>query len=142
MAPGDGAWLRAELKRWTCRPGVRLEAVTPGLGLLGVRFSMRVYDSRAPRTAGELMGDCGGQEWWAAPLSRPRITVTALVEVPRLVVGNSAAFGAWLRETLGELDAHERDEWLRCDGVLIWDPHAPQCQAIPDTPKRNEEARP
>ena len=32
----------------------------------------------------------------------------------------------WLRSVLRQLEDHELDEWLRCDGVLMNDPHADQ----------------
>jgi hypothetical protein len=128
------AWLRAEVGRWRYKPGVRLEAVTPEVGPLRLRVSMSVHDSRAPRTCGELMAEGGAsaQDWFTAPMSRPRVNVTGTVVVPSFVLGDCEAFASWLRDTLGQVEAHERDEWLRRDGVLLHDPHDPARQGDPD----------
>lgn len=126
-------WLQREVARWRYKPGTRLEALTPQHGQFYIRVRMRVFDSRAPRTCGELMGEVGSQDWWAAPMGRPRVTVTTLLPLdPANLPMNTVTFGDWLRAELGGLEDHERDEWLCCDGVLVFDPHANNRQGSPD----------
>jgi hypothetical protein len=52
------------------------------------------------------------------------VTVTHRFTLPaRTVVGDRRSFIGWLRQVLGRVELHERDEWLLVDGRRLFDPH-------------------
>jgi hypothetical protein len=53
------------------------------------------------------------------------IQIMASVAVPMqlLEYRDTKMFLSWLREEIGKVEMHERDEWLKVHGELIWNPH-------------------
>jgi hypothetical protein len=61
-----------------------------------------------------------------------RIDVESKHDLPsRMILGwapsedNDAEFFIWVREQIHWREQHEADEWLRIDGVMVWNPHLP-----------------
>ena len=52
------------------------------------------------------------------------IVLTKVVP-PSMVYASRDAFFEYVRSMLTDFELHERDEWLRVDGALLHDPHAP-----------------
>jgi hypothetical protein len=82
--------------------------ITPELGepYTVIVIRMKSADTRAPAIALE------------------DVTVTHRFTMPaRAVVGDRRSFIGWLRQILGRVELHERDEWLLVDGRRLFDPH-------------------
>lgn len=78
-------------------------------GVIAVRIKMLVWDTMRER---EL-----------AP-----IVVTTDYQVPAKLLGRGFLYSLaldWLRDRIGEVEHHERDEWFRFDGMQCFNPHGP-----------------
>ncbi len=107
--------MRAELARWSYKPGwsMTIESDRAGLATLVVRAN--VYDRDRPSQL---------------------VTIESRGPVPdhldRLVADTDAdadVFGVWLQARLFDVERHESREWLRRDGVIFDDPHRPKTPA-------------
>lgn len=144
------AALRRELRRYRYKPGVELSIEPPvdpkAYGAPTFRYNsvggwmggptltvrMRVPDSRAP--------DPADLPWQQRPMEPALVEVAARYGVPEPIwsefVGWSPLerrnyFRAFLREKLRDMEDHELDEWFRCDGELVNDPHKPKPPPVP-----------
>ena len=103
----DYRWVAEELKRWTFAPNFKVEAERDGRwgvpDQYGTRVvvKMRVPDVRPPHTEVVVEG----------------VRALSFME-------SRAAFPHWLRSFIRDLVVHEADEWLKRDGVAVFDPHA------------------
>lgn len=146
-------WVRDELARYTYKPDFTMEALPPRMAapddmfadLIEIRFTMLVPDSRREVPTGrmkrktpvivaafdpaDLDMSCSF-EW---EMERPIIPVTGTRIVDKSTIGHPDLFGAWLMWQLDDFERHETREWLRRDGDLVDDPHAPA--AVPATIK-------
>lgn len=102
--------LRAELARWTYKPGWRL-AIVPAGGTPWASPLLTV-DYIADDSRESLSG------------IRGQVKISSRHEVPSLTVDDLELFGPWLADVLAEVERHEMREWLRRDGDLFDDPHA------------------
>jgi len=99
--------LRAELARYTYKPGWTLSIEPNGYGTLELWVSFVAPDSRDP----------AGKE----------IVIPSGQRVPGWLIegdGLSDAFPGWLARALIRIEEHESQEWLRRDSALVKDPHA------------------
>lgn len=108
----DIEWLHSELARFTYKPGWRfvLDASGHAFTLGGemspfnvVRVSYPAKDSRRP--------------------DEVETTIKVKISVPPYIEDEDA-FARWLIEAISEIERHEAQEWLRRDGVMLFDPHA------------------
>ncbi len=114
--------MEAELARWTFMPGYRFELVR----------------NRPARVL-----DADGRPWSLFADDREYVVLRIRSRVPNTynpdeiieVQANSPVpvemiqrghltFGEWLRHVVHERMIHEADEWLKRDGVMVYDPHA------------------
>ena len=110
-------WLRAELARYTYRPGWRM------------RIEVQ------PAVAGQYTPARLVVEYTAPDAYHPEreIPLKVNVMVPWDLAeahGASDLFGRWLQHTLQDVELHESREWLRLDGCLLDDPHAAGRQGL------------
>lgn len=144
-------WVCEELARYTYKPGFTMEAIPPHrrspdstfADLVEVRFTMLVPDARRVVPTGrtvfeppKIVAAFDSISLYDAPFSRlemerPIIPVTGTRIVDEDVIGYPDLFGAWLMRQLDSFERHEMREWLRRDGELVDDPHAPLGLASP-----------
>lgn len=110
------AELKAELARWTFMPNYRLEMqiLTPAV-VGGMR--MHEHDAAVLIIHSKVLNSRQPDE---------TIDVQAHYPVPPLEFfsRHSGYFTEWLRYTVHDRVRHEVDEWLKRDGVMVFDPHA------------------
>lgn len=53
------------------------------------------------------------------PLTRAQVEAAVLFD-------DLAEFAQWVRDKIGELDAHERDEFIHVNGERVFNPHTPE----------------
>lgn len=103
----DLEWLRAQLARFSYRPG----------------WSLTIVPGATYFEDGRIVVDYG-----AADSRDPSRTVPVRISfaVPLGLIGlrDEEVFARWLQGVLFEAERHESREWLRRDGVLFDDPHA------------------
>ncbi len=109
------AWCEAELERYTYKPNFTLEMVRAP--------SDRWYDAYL---CGSFRAPDSRHTPLDAPADWPTTKINFSTPVPSHIVSDrdSGMFADWLRGTLRGIEAHELDEWLRRDGVILHDPHA------------------
>jgi hypothetical protein len=110
------AW-EALLARITYRPGWQLRVFEDySSGAMALHVIAQVEDTYHPGRVGRILHGhlipayLRLQDPLDAQLSRPEN-----LEAERI---------RWIREALGRVELHERDEWLKVDGVRLFDPHA------------------
>lgn len=113
LSPSAYEMVLREFERWTFRmPGYRWELRPPmvggfdtfGLGTLVIFVETRnSYRPDEPTTV----------------VSTHPVPATA----PEMIARCPAAFHEWLRRCVHATVTHEADEWLRQDGVMVFDPH-------------------
>ena len=142
----DQAWLVGEVKRYSYKPGCQMWVTPPEVSGNNwmLHLQMRVPDSRSSiqrpvddiqvyyRTEYEdsvfddrllsRLRDSGYDK------AGPTITVQGRYAIPRFFQGEREQFRIWLTHTLMALEEHEMREWLRYDGELVDDPHAPEAR--------------
>jgi len=128
-------WLKTEVARWTYKPGFTFEVIAPqgpGPG----RFDVATY-SWEPKLRITAMLPDSRRETPVYPYEeevdadfRPRlrterkvIPISQTVTVPYYV--DTVAFARWFSSVLNDFEYHEQREWMRRDGELVDDPHAP-----------------
>lgn len=107
--------LEAEIERWTFLPGYdfelkRLQAATiDGMRLSWLRdAAVLMIHSRVPNSYNPA----------------ETVKVSATVPVPTMVLEGRMPVDQWLRQAVHARMTHEADEWLKRDGVAVFDPHA------------------
>jgi hypothetical protein len=95
--------LRSVLATMTYKPTFHFEVVDVN-GSDVLRVTMATHDSR--------------------PDDAPPLSVPVDFGVPTIVPGwPDDEWRVWLRDKVHWCELHESDEWLRFDGVLVFDPH-------------------
>jgi hypothetical protein len=135
----DQDWLVEEIGRYSYKPNFRMMLLPPhdpgstGQWMLKVR--MRVPDSRVPiqrkrSPVGDWLGSYGGDDYDLRfrrdediDVAGPLASVQGIYAIPHYI--DREEFRRWLIHQLQLLEEHELREWLRYDGELIDDPHAP-----------------
>lgn len=107
--PNDSqSWMERELARFTYKPGWRLQLVDAAEFFREQRayhliVSYKAQDSRTP--------------------DGPETLIRVNVSVPPYIDEEPDAFAHWLIEAVSEIERHEAREWLRRDGIMLFDPH-------------------
>lgn len=81
-------------------------------GAIAVRFKMLVWDTMSERDLHPIV-------------------VTTDYQVPKKLLGKGFSYSEaldWLRDRIGDIEHHERDEWFRFDGLQCFNPHGPSQQ--------------
>lgn len=107
----DLAWLRAQLVRFTYRPGWRLAIDAP--------YSIVNDWIGDPRLVVEYVAPDSQQPDRTIPLQ-----LTMLIPSEIGWARDETLFAAWLARSLLLAEEHESREWLRRDGQICDDPHA------------------
>lgn len=103
--------LRREFARWTFQmPGVRWHLDDGMCGPL-LRIYVETRNSYRPDEPTTVMSV------HAVPAA-----------MPHMMAMDPTHFGRWLRSCVHATLIHEADEWLRCDGEMVFDPHAREKQ--------------
>jgi hypothetical protein len=113
----DTATWEALLGRISYRPGWELRVYQDfRSGTMALHVIADVEDTYQPGVRGKVLHarlippHLGGRHKEATDREDPE-----LLEAQRLT---------WIRDALGTVELHERDEWLKVDGIRRWDPHA------------------
>lgn len=108
--------MRAVLDRVTYRPGWTIQLRAP----LALDAVSQVHE--AVRGGPLLMVDVRGLVRDSHDPEREVLIGQSFPLPPRL--RDEEDLLHWLRSRLGQIELHERDEWLRVDGTMPFDPHA------------------
>lgn len=115
-------WLEA----LTYKPGYEFEmAWVPARSGSVLRIRAVVWDSTRGRDAVEIAHNRGIGRDVHDLMAGALTSVVMEKPVPPRMIRSAKEFYDWIRHyVISELEYHERDEWLRVDGELRWDPHA------------------
>jgi hypothetical protein len=110
MHPKD-AWLKVQAitDRLTYKPGTTLDTRLSDEFFVCITMRVPVYDIKPPHTQTTLIGEV-------------RMNILTLERFDSEGTLHQYVVDR-LRHSLQNLEMHECDEWLRLDGVSIFDPH-------------------
>jgi hypothetical protein len=130
-------WLRTEVARWSYKPGFTFEVIAPERPIAGpfdpagyswepkLRITAMLPDSRRETPVYPF------EQEWEPGMSEPRlrterkvIPISQTVMVP-YYLDTADEFARWFSCVLADFEHHEQREWMRRDGRLVDDPHAP-----------------
>jgi hypothetical protein len=121
-----GRWVHDQLQRYRYKPNVSW-SVRPATGAprdsdpyrfaamhfadVVVDFCMWVLDSRGGERVIAIKARRAVEPW-----------ITDMIDIDK--AGAVSRFRYWLKDAIRDVEGHEFDEWFRCDGELVNDPHA------------------
>lgn len=129
-------WLKTEVARWSYKPGFTFEAIAPERPLAGpfdpagyswdpkLRITAMLPDSRKETPVYPYEEEVGDDFVPRLRTERKVIPISQTLMVP-YYLETSDEFARWFSHVLADFEHHEQREWMRRDGQLVDDPHAP-----------------